>query len=278
MKSLWAAALLLPLVLIDLAGFILPVSRLGRIALVESRPGGALTDSVTTANFVTFATDPYYLTLLWHSLLLGLGVTLATLICAYPLALFLRGLPSRWHGFFFVLTIAPLLVSSVVRTYGWMALLGDRGPVNGALVALGIVDAPLRLVNGYPGVVIGLVEILMPYMTLALVAGFGRLDTSLVEAAASLGAGPVQRFRRVVLPLTLPGVALGCLLCFVLAVSSFITPKLLGGGRVFLLATEIYDLAIVRLQWPMASAISVVILAVLGTALVFYTRQVRRLG
>jgi putative spermidine/putrescine transport system permease protein len=275
-RRVQVALLLLPMSTIAIAGFGIPIARLGRMSFVEGRSGGALTDSLTTAHYVSFFSDSFNRSLLSHSVLLALTVTTATLVCGYPLALFLHRAPGRWRSLLFALTISPLLVSSVVRTYGWMALLGDQGPVNGALMFFGIVREPLRLVNNYVGATIGLIEILMPYMVLALISGFGRLDPALEEAAASLGAGPLERFRRIVFPLTLPGVALGCLLCFVLAISSFITPKLLGGGRVLLLATEIYDQAMVQLQWPMAATISIVVLTIFGGALALYARLVRR--
>ena len=160
-----------------------------------------------------------------------------------------------------------------MRTYGWIVLLLDDGVVNTLLHPLGL--GPFRLVYNTTGVVTGLVEILMPYMILSLLAGFGRLDPRVEEAALSLGAPPWQSLLRVVVPLSLPGVALGSLLCFVLAVSSFITPKLLGGGRVFLLATEIYDQAMVTLNWPLASSLSILILLIFGAALLVYSRVVR---
>ena len=203
-------------------------------------------------------------------------MTFITLCCAYPIALFLHRLPPARRNLLFVITVSPLLVSVVVRTYGWMVILGDQGLVNNLLLSTGLISAPLRLVNGWIGVTVGLVEVLIPYMALSLISGFGRLDAHLEEAAASLGANAWRRFFRVVFPLTMPGVALGCLLCFVLSMSSFITPKLLGGGRVFLLATEIYDLAVIQLEWPRAAATSVVVLLLFGIALACYTRIARR--
>lgn len=270
-----AALLLIPVTAVYLAAFVWPVGRLVQMSFAESRVDGVLTGRVTSDNYTAILTDATSLDLLGQSLWLSVAVTATTLVCAYPLALFLHR-RKRGQALWFAVTIAPLLVSSVVRTYGWMALLGEQGPVHDLLLWVGVVDRPLRLVNNLTGVWIGLVEILMPYMALSLLAGFGRLDRACEEAAATLGAGPWPRFVRIVLPLTVPGMALGCGLCFVLTMSSFITPKLLGGGRVFLLATEIYDLALGRLQWPMAAATAVLVLAGLGSAMALYPRLVRR--
>ncbi len=270
-------ALLLPLAAINLVNFIIPLIRLASISFMESK-AGVLTENLSAAAYLAFFTDPFSLDLIWNSVLMSFVVTLATLVCAYPIALFLHRVSPRWRNILFVITISPLLVSAVVRTYGFMVLLGDRGVVNGLLMSAGLITSPLRLTNNALGVYIGLVEILIPYMALSLIAGFGRLEQSLEEAAATLGAGPFTRFRRVIFPLTLPGVALGCLLCFVLAISSFVTPKLLGGGRVFLLATEIYDQAVIQLEWPKAAATSIFVLFIFGLALALYGRVSRRLG
>lgn len=268
--------LLVPMAAINFIAFILPVVRLALISFIESRSGGVLTDTYTFANYLDFFTDKFSFELIYNSLALGFGVTLATLFCAYPIALFLHRVSPKWRNLLFVVTVSPLLVSSVVRTYGWMVLLGDQGVINGILMSSGIIGTPIRLVNNTLGVFIGMVEILIPYMALSLIAGFGRLDVVFEEAAASLGANSWTRFRRIIVPLTMPGVALGCLLCFVLAISSFITPKLLGGGRVFLLATEIYDQAVIQLEWPSAAATSVIVLIIFGLALALYSRVAKR--
>ncbi|MDP9835731.1 putative spermidine/putrescine transport system permease protein [Neorhizobium huautlense] len=269
-------ALLLPMAIINFVAFVLPVIRLGMISFIESRSGGVLTNNYTLENYADFFTDSFSIELVSNSLILGFGVTLITLCCAYPIALFLHRVSPKWRNMLFVITVSPLLVSSVVRTYGWMVILGDQGVFNGILMSSGIIDSPLRLTNNTLGVFIGMVEVLIPYMALSLIAGFGRLENVYEEAAASLGANSWTRFRRVILPLTAPGIALGCLLCFVLSISSFITPKLLGGGRVFLLATEIYDQAVIQLEWPTAAAISVIVLIIFGLALAVYSRVVKR--
>ena len=269
--------LLLPIALVNAIGFLAPVANLFRMSFNEATGGGGLREAWTVASYVAFLTDPFYLGLIASSVGMSALITALTLLASYPIALFIHRAPDRWKGALAILCISPLLVSAVVRTYGWMLILGDQGFINGALRMLGLTTQPFRLINNATGVTIGLTEILMPYMILALLAGFGRLDRSYEEAAQSLGAPPWTTFRRVVVPLTLPGIALGCLLCFVLAISSFITPKLLGGGRVFLLATEIYDQAVVLLNWPLAATMSIVVLVIFGLALVLYGRIVRAL-
>jgi putative spermidine/putrescine transport system permease protein len=270
-----AIGLLLPIAAINAIGFIAPVLNLFRMSFNEATGGGGLREAMTLANYIAFITDPFYLGLVARSIIFSTFITLTTLVVSYPIALFIHRADFAWKSLLTLITISPLLVSAVVRTYGWMVILGDQGIVNGFLKGVGLIDQPFRLINNTTGVCIGLIEILMPYMVLALMAGFGRLDRTFEEAALSLGARPWTTFRRIVLPLTAPGITLGCLLCFVLAVSSFITPKLLGGGRVFLLATEIYDQAITLLNWPLAATMSIIVLAIFGLALVVYTRIAR---
>lgn len=275
-NKLWlVGVLLLPLALINLVVFVVPVLRLVEISFRESQ-GSILGTGHTLQNYAQFFTDSHYLGLIPTSLGLSLAVTVTTLLFSYPIALFLFRAPARWRNLLFVITVSPLLVSGVVRTFGWMVLLGDQGIVNLVLLKVGVISTPLHLLNNYFGVYVGLVEILMPYMALSLIAGFGRLDPAYEEAAASLGASRFSTFWRVVFPITLPGVMLGCLLCFVLSISSFVTPKLLGGGRVFLLATEIFDQAMVQLQWPLAATISCIVLVIFTIALNGYSRLSRR--
>jgi len=262
--------LLLPIALVNALGFVVPTLNLLRMSFFEAQGTGAMQEVFTFATWLKVFTDSFYAELILNSISTSLLITVLTLLCSYPIALYLHRSSGLWRSVLLVLVIAPLLTSAVVRTYGWIVILFENGLINNALAAVGIGRA--RMIFNKTGVTIGLTEILMPYMILALMAGFGKLDARIEEAAASLGASPMRVFRHIVLPLTLPGIALGSLLCFVLAVSSFITPKLLGGGRVFLLATEIYDQAIVTLNWPVASALSILILLIFGTALLLYTR------
>ena len=270
-----AALLLLPASAITLIAFLLPMGWLARLSL-DLNDGGILVAAVTADNYRHFFTDAFYLGVLWRSVWVASSVAALAVLAAYPIALFLFRTRSRWRGLLAVLTIAPLLVSSVVRTFGWMIILGDQGWINSTLLALGLIAAPVQLMNNTTGVLIGLTEIMMPTTTLALLAGFARLDLTLEEAARTLGASPWRCFRRVTLPLTAPGIAVGVLVTFVLSISSFITPSLLGGGRVPMLANTIYEEALETLNWPMAAAISLILIAVFGAVLVGYERLARR--
>ena len=268
--------LALPAAMLVLAIYALPMIGLGRMSFNETGPTGAMVPALSLATFRQLFEDSFTFELTLNSLWLSALSTTIALVMSYPVALFLYRSTSRYRGLMAVLAVAPMLVSSVVRVFGWLAILGDRGLVNWLLAQTGLVSGPLRLVYNATGVTIGLAESLMPYMILALLAGFGRLDRTLEEAARTLGASPLRSFLRVTLPLSLPAIMLGWLLCFVLAMSAYITPKLLGGGRVFLLATEIYDQAITTVNWPMAAALALYTLVLLLLCLAAYALLARR--
>jgi putative spermidine/putrescine transport system permease protein len=269
-------ALVLPAALLLTALYVLPMLGLGRMAFNETGSTGAMVPALSLATIAALLEDSFTLETTWNSLWLSFASTTLALLMAYPLALFLYRTTSRFKALLTVLAVAPMLVSGVVRVFGWLALLGDRGLVNATLIGIGVTNGPVRLVYNYFGVTLGLAESLMPYMVLALLSGLGRLDRACEEAAASLGSPPWRVFWRITLPLSLPAVVLGYLLCFVLAMSAYITPKLLGGGRVFLLATEIFDQAVTNVNWPAAAALALYTLVLVMLLVSAYAALTRR--
>jgi putative spermidine/putrescine transport system permease protein len=268
--------LLLPGLLALGVSFVMPMLWLLRASFSTSALGGP-NGEWTLANYSTVIFDPFYWRVTTNTLTYGLSVTFFAVLLSYPIALFLARTTSRWRGLLTALAIAPLLTSGVVRTYGWMVILGDRGVINGTLRALSLTDAPIRLANNFLGATIAMIEILMPYAILAILSGLGRLNLQLEEAAAMLGANRFKVFWRIVLPLSLPGVLTAALLVFVLAISGFVTPRLMGGGRVFVLGTEVFSEATVTLNWPLAAALALLLLIIFSSVIVLYRRALRAL-
>jgi putative spermidine/putrescine transport system permease protein len=264
--------LLLPGVLIYVLLFVLPQAGLLQSSFEPASTSTAAAPSLE--QYGRFLGDSHYLDILGRTLVLGGEVTLVTLVLGYPLAFWLARVETRWKTLLLLVTIFPLLTSAVVRSFGWMVLLYRTGPVSGALRALGV-PGPVELMYSMPGVVIAMSEVLLPFMVLTLYGVIRSIDPNLEEAAMSLGDGPLGTLRHVTLPLSLGGILAGSLLVFSLTISSFVTPSLVGGARVQLMATTVYEQTITLLNWPFASAISVVLLAViLGLALV-YSRALR---
>lgn len=271
-------ALLIPGILGLLVSFVFPLLYMVRMSFNEGAPDGVVINTFTFDTYIKPLTDPYYWQVTFNTFKMGLTVGVLCLIVSYPIALFLVRSTSRFKGLLLAIAIAPLLTSAVVRTYGWMVILGTNGLVNTSLESMGLISTPLKLTNNMTGVTIGLVEIFMPYAILAMISGFGRLSPQLEEAAGSLGASKFQVFMRVTLPLSLPGVFTAFLLVFVMSISTFITPRLLGGGSVQVLATEIYDQTTGLLNWPFAAALSVILLVLFGTIIAVYQRIVKKIG
>ncbi|NTF98306.1 ABC transporter permease [Rhizobium rhizogenes] len=269
--------LLLPGLVALVITFLLPLIWLLRASFASSTIGAFSGGDWTVQAYTAVLFDPFYWRVAGNTLVLGFNVALFAVILSFPIALFLARTESRFRGVLTALAVAPLLTSSVVRTYGWMVILGDRGVINSTLQSLSLTDGVIRLTNNSFGATVALVEILMPYAILAMLSGFGRLNAQLEEAAAMLGANRVKVFLRIILPLSLPGVLTAALLVFVLAISSFVTPRLMGGGRVFVLGTEVFNEATVTLNWPLAAALSVMLLVLFSSIIVIYQRALRAL-
>lgn len=272
-----AIALLIPGIIGLIVSFALPLLWMVRMAFNEGSGNGIVVETFTLETLLTPLSDPYYWKVTVDTFWMGVVVAFFCILVSYPIALFLTRTESKWKGLLIAAALAPLLTSAVVRTYGWMVILGSDGLVNSTLMDLGLIATPLKLANNMTGVIIGLVEIFMPYAILAMMSGFGRLSTQLEEAAGSLGASRAKVFARITLPLSMPGVLTAFLLVFVLSISTFITPRLLGGGVVQVLATEIYDQTTGLLNWPFAAALSVILLVLFGAIISLYQLLVKKL-
>ncbi len=254
-------ALVAPLLLYLLALYAIPV--VGMMLRSVAEPHW------TTANFAELATDPVFLLVLWITVRISLVVSVATLLLGYPVAYLLARLPPARGNLLLILVLVPFWSSILVRSYAWMVLLGRDGIINQLLLWMGAIGAPLRLLYTSFAVYIAMVHVLLPFMILPLYAVLRGIDGNLLRAAASLGARPSAAFRQIVLPLSVPGISAGCLLVFILSLGFYITPALVGGPRDLMMAVLIQQ-QIDQLNWPLGSALSVVLLvAALGTFAVF---------
>lgn len=243
-----------PLVIGLCVAFLLPVGRL--LAVSVWNPDFSL------AAFIRIAETPLYLRILGRTLMLGTTVTVLTLVLAYPVAF----LMARLSGWRLVLAAAcvmvPLWTSVLVRSYAWIIILQRNGLLNSLLQSLGLIDGPLPLLYNELAVAIAMTHVLLPYMILPIWAALRTIPRDLPLAAQSLGAGPVRVFLLVVLPLSLPGVASGVLMVFILSLGFYVTPALVGGPETLMIATLIGQQITELLDWPFAGALAALLLGI----------------
>jgi putative spermidine/putrescine transport system permease protein len=217
-------------------------------------------EGLGVAQYAKFAGDSFNWSVLGQTLLLGVKTVVLTACIGVPLGLLFLEVPRRLQPALLFIIVLPLLTSVVVRTFAWIVILGREGLVNNALIGLGLLAAPTRLLHTELGLVVALSQIEMPLMLLPLISVMSRLDPNLKDASAALGAGRWRTLFRVTLPLSLPGLLAGCLLVFASSVTAFVSQTIIGGGRMVLMPFYIWQQATTLFNWPFAATISVVLL------------------
>ena len=255
----WAALMLvLPMALIALYSF-------------TNQGNSIIAFSFTLEHYAKFFTDPDFLLILWRSILIAVKTTIICLFLGYPAAYFISKSSEKAQNLLVLCITIPMWINMLVRTYAWIGLLSEGGLIQRILAVFGLGKTELLYTEG--AVLLGMVYNFLPFMILQIQSSLEKMDNSLLEASADLGASPVQTFRRVTLPLSLPGVINGITLVFLPAVSSFFIPKLLGGGQYFLIGNMIENQFITVGEWNFGSAISM-IMAIIMMLLMMAVRKI----
>ena len=259
-----AGAQLLPSLLFLAFFFVLPAATLLAYSFLTQSPEGVVGLPLTLAHYHHFFATPLYAQVLWTTLKISLWTTVAAALLAYPVALIMVRADALAARVITMIVVAPLIVSVVVRTYGWQIILGNgpTGVLNWLLLAIGVIHKPLRLLYTEAAVVIGSLHVFLPLMVLPVASALGKIDPSLDDAAATLGATPWRRFRRVTLPLSLPGLAVGSTLVFSLTAGSFVTPAILGGTSAQMLGMLVDQQILAIFDWPFGATVATVLVAV----------------
>lgn len=235
-----------------------------------------ISNDMSLANYKEVLGDSYFYEIFGRTFAIALATTVICAIIGVPQAYFLNRMTPFWRSVMVLVTLGPLLISVVVRTLGWAILLGNKGVINTALTDFGLIERPVKMMYTSGGIVLALVHVMIPFMVLAVWASLQRQDPATESAAESLGAGPVVVFRRVVFPQVIPGILSGSLIVFSLSASAFATPAILGGRRVKVVSTTVYDEFMNTLNWPLGAAIAMLLLLSVLIIMVSWNRLVER--
>jgi spermidine/putrescine transport system permease protein len=274
-RTLQGWGLLFPALLWTLVFFVLPLA----IMLLYSfwqRVGNKTVREFTLQNYGAFFSKPSLVQALWNSLEVTLLVTIISILLAYPMAYILAYvIPQRWQRLALLLAILPFWTSYIVRSYSWLLVLSENGVVSKFLQSVGILPEPMSFVNSRTGTVIGFVHFFVMLLALTIYANLVQISPSYRKAAADLGASAWQTFWNVTFPLSVPGVMVGAFLTFVLCIGDYITPQILGGNKELLLPQAIMLQVGRSTNFPMASALSMILMVVITLAFVAFSRWLR---
>ena len=265
-ENLTIFALSLPALIAVFVVIVIPVGWLFSLSFLDS------SGQLSLVNYQKMIEYKSYARVFKTTFNVSILTTLLCILIGYPLAYFLSQIPRRYVGFFMLTVLLPFWTSLLVRTYAWLVMLQRNGLINNFAIDLGLWDTPLKLAHNLNGTLIGMVHIMLPFLILPLYAAMRRIDPHTLQAAANLGATPVQAFWQIFVPLSLPGVVAGSLIVFVLCLGFYVTPAVLGGGRVILVSMQITAILEDQFNWGAASALGVVLLVLTFAALFLASR------
>jgi len=251
---------------------IMPIGIMFIFSFYEFVKSGVEREVFTLANWHEFFTDPYYHQFLWKTFRVAAITAILCALMGYPPAYFIAMTRFRHKWLLLLLLIVPFWISFTIRTFSWIHILGEQGVINATLLGIGVINTPIRMLYTEGAVIMGMIHFLLPYMVLNVYVSLEGIDRNLISAARTLGCTNWQAFREVTLPLSLPGLMAGLLLCFVLAAGSYVTPQILGSGRDALFGNLIFDTIMGQLNWPMGATLSMVLLVLLGVVAAIYSR------
>ena len=253
-QSLMVLALTLPAIIAVCLVIVIPVGWLFSLSFLDSN------GDLSLVNYEKMIAYKSYLRVFKTTFNVSFLTTFLCIVIGYPLAYFLSQIPRKYVGLFMLTVLLPFWTSLLVRTYAWLVMLQRNGLINNFAIDLGIWEAPVKLAHNLNGTLIGMVHIMLPFLVLPLYAAMRRIDRHALQAAANLGATPVQAFWQIFVPLSLPGVVAGSLIVFVLCLGFYVTPAVLGGGKVILVSMQITAILEDQFNWGAASALGVVLL------------------
>ncbi|RUR36056.1 ABC transporter permease subunit [Vreelandella populi] len=227
-------------------------------------------------NYLFLLSDSLYVAAYWGSVKTAFMSTVVCLLIGYPMAYAMARAPARWQLLLLLLVMLPSWTSFLIRVYAWMGILSNSGLINNLLMGLGLIETPLRMMNTQFAVVIGIVYAYLPFMVLPLYAHLTRLDNSLLEAASDLGSRKLNTFIKVTLPLSMGGIIAGSMLVFIPAVGEFVIPELLGGPNTLMIGKVLWEEFFLNRDWPIASALAMVMLLLLLIPIVWFHRYQSR--
>jgi putative spermidine/putrescine transport system permease protein len=268
--------LVIPAAALILVFLFIPYINILVISVRVSSTSAPYAPGFTLANFQRALGDSLYLGILARTLMIGLATSLICLVLGFPVAFYLARTATRFRGVLYACILSPLLVGVVIRCYGWVIILANTGLINTSLRDAGVIKGNLPLMYNVFGVLVGMVHVYLPFMILSLLSALQSIDPSLEDAARSLGASERTVYTRVVLPLTMPGIQSGTILVFVLAISSYVTPVVLGGSRVELMAPLVVQQLIETFLWPFGAALALVLAISGALAIWVWTRLTLR--